>query len=142
MTGDVQTFRVTVLNFGTLARDRARRALQAFYFDVCRAVATKEGRWGPGTPVDTGVAAGSWRFGVGAPPSGPSDAKADGISAVSDFHEILDADLGDQCYLGSACVYMPALEGGWSKQAPTGMVAVVLSQGQAILDDAVQRVQA
>ena len=37
---------------------------------------------------------------------------------------------------------MPALEGGWSKQAPTGMVAVVLSQGQAILDDAVQRVQA
>lgn len=140
MRTNYENFRIRVLSFDTKNRTLAKRVTQGFLFTTCRAIVTKEGVWGPGTPIRSGFAASSWRAGVGALPVTPHDVKTDGIGPLAEFTELLRVEPGDQVFLGSACEYMPELEHGHSGQAPEGMMTVVIAQGQRIMDSVVVQV--
>ena len=104
------------------------------------------GRWGPGTPVDTGFARRSWRFGISAPTDGPvkpndgpksmlgTESHGTDTGGAMDLSGIVKLTFLQPCYLTTNCEYMPSLEFGHSKQAPAGMVRTVLAQAQQIAD--------
>lgn len=94
------------------------------------------GKWGPGTPIDTGFARRSWRFGISAPKDGPAmpTKKGDIGSGQLDLSNITQLTFAQLCYLTSNCEYMPSLEFGHSQQAPQGMVRTTLAQAQSIAD--------
>ena len=83
------------------------------------------------TPVDTGRAAASWQFGQSSEPLGEvpeGEYKARLESIVSGYvAEIMNARHG-VWFISNHLKYIEALEVGWSKQAPHGMVALSLRE--------------
>lgn len=120
------------------------------------------GKYGPGTPVDTGFARSSWDGGVGAIPNNPAAGSPEEAEART-LAAIATAKAGDTIYLSNNAPYIGVLEyggypqpvkrgtrnkqasgftqfeiksvGGYSYQAPRGMVRVVLAQAQAVVDE-------
>jgi hypothetical protein len=95
------------------------------------------------TPVDVGRARGNWQVSVEAPASGETgrtdvsggDAPttAAGVDAAREGAQRLVAlrPFGTS-YVANNVPYISVLEGGWSDQAPAGMVAVSLAELQAV----------
>lgn len=124
--------------------ERASLIVREFAADVMGNVQVG-GEWGPGTPVDWGFAAGSWIPSIGAPDfSGPDrPPNPDERYPLTEFASVVaGAQAGDVIYYSNNAVYIRRLEHGHSGQAPSGMVGVVLANGQAILDAATARVRA
>lgn len=98
------------------------------------------GKYGPGTPIRTGYARASWWFSIGSPGL-PHQAARNPLTPFDQWHgkadlsKIAEFKAGQIGFLLSNTVYMPALEYGWSGQAPSGMIRVVLAQAQQILND-------
>ena len=92
------------------------------------------------TPVDTGRARAGWQFEVGkaqawTPPEGIYDALKDAETkraikaAVEDeLKRIREASPEALWIISNHLDYIGALEAGWSKQAPSGMVAITLQE--------------
>lgn len=140
---NANSFRAQMRGFGETLTGRAEDATRQFMFDTCRAIAVKGEPWGVGTPIDTGFAANSWRVGLGQPMIGPVDLATDGIPGEPNFVDLLRAPLGVEVYFTTACRYMRRLEYGWSqRQAPAGMIRIVLGMGQAIMDSVAARFRA
>lgn len=83
------------------------------------------------TPIDTGRARASWQFGVNAEPDGKVPdgdykAKIAGIVAEN-VTQIAEASPG-KWFIANHLDYIEALEAGWSKQAPAGMVGLTLRE--------------
>ena len=94
------------------------------------------GRYGPGTPIRTGFARSSWRFGLGAPVDGPSVPKYEGwVAPPLDLGALDRMTILDKAFLTSDCVYMGPLEFGHSQQAPVGMIRTTLMQVQEIANE-------
>lgn len=132
-------FNADIDSFTRETEDRCNMAVQQFLFACARAVVTKEGIYGPGTPRATGFAARSWRIGINEIVTGPVSPKVDGPNIPGpQFEKLLQVKYGDTVALTSNCVYMTSLEFGHSGQAPEGMLRVVLEQAQLIMDDVIR----
>lgn len=90
------------------------------------------------TPVDTGRARGNWQVTIGAPSDLTLDGTDGGRSAVLRAIETVRGwRLGSAAiYLTNNLPYIERLENGWSKQAPTGMVALTVAEFGGIAADA------
>lgn len=85
------------------------------------------------TPYDTGFAQGGWRVGINQTDemvlyntgSGPTSAPNFGSPTIK---------FGDIIHLYNNVAYIGALEGGWSKQAPAGMVEPTWSRMSTMAD--------
>lgn len=107
------------------------------------------------TPVDTGRARGNWVLGIGSPTIqgtdqvdsyktkansnglGNSSAKSALLAGLSDF---VPGD-GKSIFITNSVPYIGRLEYGSSKQAPSGMVRVTLTEFGAVVQGAVKEVQ-
>lgn len=83
------------------------------------------------TPVDTGRAAASWQVGIESEPSGkePEGNYRDKIPAIvaENIEKLYVAPAGIW-FISNHLEYIEALEAGWSKQAPAGMVSLTLKE--------------
>jgi hypothetical protein len=77
------------------------------------------------TPVDTGLARGNWRIGVGLLPQGTIDRKNKSGSRTGEEIAKVPKVVKENTvvFIANNLVYIWPLERGWSKQAPHGMVS-------------------
>jgi hypothetical protein len=139
--GDVQSFVTKVQHRGDLV-------IRKVALDLFRSVVLK-------TPVDTGRARGNWMVGVNRIPTeeGPGIDTAPMPRIISD---VSMAKFGDNVALSNTLPYIGALEyggfpdppmkgsktaGGYSKQAPEGMVRVSIKEYQPTLNKVVALVK-
>jgi hypothetical protein len=80
-----------------------------------------------------GRARGSWQYGFNVPSSGSGTIDPDGSSTLGKITSDINPKPAIH-YITSNLSYMPALENGWSKQAPRGMVGLVSVEFQNIVD--------
>lgn len=82
------------------------------------------------TPVDTGRARGNWQTSIGMPAEGEiGTTDPTGASALAQGQAVLAAlPPFSVVYINNGVPYIEALEGGWSRQAPAGMVAITLAE--------------
>jgi hypothetical protein len=123
-----RTFKLALDKWATSSETRTREVSHAFMRTMANEIITG-GSFGPGTPVDTGNARGSWVFGVGKPPEDAGNTAASGVS-----NAISTAPVGQPWVLANHVRYIRALEYGHSGQAPQGMVRVVVRKSKLILD--------
>lgn len=108
-----------------IIKDREEKAL-----DIFRAVALQLfDRVIRRTPVDTGRARANWNAAI----DNPDMSTTDGTSPPQPSPTVYMAGLGDTLYLTNNLPYISALEYGYSKQAPQGMVRVTASELQQVL---------
>ena len=87
------------------------------------------------TPVDLGRAQASWGIGQGEPSSW---LPPEGVYSRPADPDVSWIDGTTTVFVTSNLVYMEALENGHSKQAPFGMVRIVIAELQAELEVAIQ----
>jgi hypothetical protein len=95
------------------------------------------------TPVDKGFAKGSWTTSINKMEA-VTNTEPDRSGAASIARtkaEMNKFKLGDTVYHLSNLVYMPRLEYGYSKQAPSGMVRRAIDNFQQNLDEAIKNGQ-
>ncbi len=88
------------------------------------------------TPVDSGKAKASWEIGNGA--NGFDNETTDPGGSVTTTRlkrESIEFTMGKSVNIASGVHYMNKLEFGWSRQAPSGMLRLTASEGQAIADN-------
>jgi hypothetical protein len=129
------------------AKKDAEKVSAQIIMDVHAAVVLK-------TPVDTGRARANWFTTIGAP-SSYSTSDADPSAMEEDLHSVLASfRIGDDVYIVNNLPYINVLEyglfpnppkagtgktvGGFSTQAPAGMVRVTVSEFQDIVNKAMQ----
>jgi hypothetical protein len=99
------------------------------------------------TPVDKGGARSNWQASLGSPETGTVDATDTQVGPT--FRKVVSAtkgfDVGDTIYLANNLPYIRKLEeggypdgpkttGGFSRQAPQGMVALTVQEFSAIVN--------
>ena len=100
------------------------------------------------SPVDTGRFRGNWQVAIGSVPSGTLELDdKTGTATVSKADlKLVGAKAGDTIYLANNLPYAVRLEeggyndgpktvGGFSRQAPAGMVALTVQEFAAIVDE-------
>lgn len=83
------------------------------------------------TPVDTGRARVSWQFGINAEPAGaePAGNFREAMNAhIAETMAQIEASPAAVWWIANHLAYIEALEAGWSRQAPAGMVALSLAE--------------
>ncbi len=82
------------------------------------------------TPVDTGRARGNWQVTVSSPAEGEVDVtdKRGRDTIANGKAGMADARYSGIIWLTNNLAYILSLEGGWSQQAPVGMLAVSLEE--------------
>jgi hypothetical protein len=123
-----RSFNLALDKWATSSETRTREVSHAFMRTMANEIITG-GSFGPGTPIDTGNARGSWVFGVGKAPADAGNTASAGVQGA-----IGTAPLGQTWVLANHVRYIRALEYGHSKQAPQGMVRVVVRKSRLILD--------
>lgn len=92
------------------------------------------------TPVRRGMARGNWQATIGAPALGALDrADPGGARAGAELNSVVgkwEVVQGASFFFTNNLPYIGRLESGYSKQAPTGMVAVTMAEFGGIVDDA------
>ena len=101
------------------------------------------------TPVDKGGARANWQASIGLPATGTIDAADKSKSGGPTFRKAITAsagfEVGDTIYLANNLPYIRKLEdggygdgpktvGGFSRQAPAGMVALTVQEFAAIVN--------
>lgn len=102
------------------------------------------GDFSPGTPVDEGIARGSWYPALNGKPVGQSFgsiSKTGVVTMAAVEAGWRKGKAGDTFEVWTNTVYMPALEYGHSKQAPRGMVRLTMRAGQLIADQVVREMK-
>ena len=83
------------------------------------------------TPVDTGRARASWQFGINTEPQGKvpeGDYRSQISGIVAETVSEIEAAPAAVWFIANNLGYIEALEAGWSKQAPAGMVSLTLRE--------------
>ena len=87
------------------------------------------------TPVDTGRARANWQVSLNGPPSGQVDSIFEGagalpgnIGAILIGHQLSQINGHTTVYIANNVPYILRLEDGYSGQAPSGMVAVTVTE--------------
>ena len=87
------------------------------------------------TPVDTGRARGNWDLTVGAPGVGEYGADPAGGATISRGQQRLArysfSESFPEIWISNNLPYIERLEGGYSQQAPNGMVMLTVAEVQA-----------
>jgi len=84
------------------------------------------------TPVDTGKARDNWHPSIGAPMEMDFDAVAGKHVTLSRIKDVVDKlEGGETVFIRNNRPYIVALEHGWSKQAPAGMMSLEVARFQA-----------
>ena len=92
------------------------------------------------TPVDTGRARASWQFDAGTEPSGvvpEGEWKAKVPELVNEAVSKIVAAPAAVWFIANHLEYIEALEAGWSKRQPQGMVSLTVREMSARLQEAV-----
>jgi hypothetical protein len=86
------------------------------------------------TPVDTGRARGNWQVTIGSPASDIVDGtdKSGGTTIAQGLATVVGLRPFSIVWLTNNLPYAVSLEGGWSGQAPVGMVAVTIAELQTM----------
>lgn len=94
------------------------------------------------SPVDTGRFKGNWQVAIGSIPAGTLqlDDKAGTATMAKVTAATLSLEAGQVIYLVNNLEYAQALEYGHSKQAPSGMVRLTISEFNAVVERAAQSV--
>lgn len=79
------------------------------------------------TPVATGLAEGNWNLSVGRPDRTVTELGSDGGVMANPPPTLRQGDGKKPIYITNSLYYIIYLEGGHSKQAPNGMVRVVMT---------------
>ena len=92
------------------------------------------------TPVATGLARGSWWPSKQAPiMGGPTRLDPSGSEVTRDIQRVvMSAKLSDVLFLMNNVPYIEALEYGWSKRAPEGMVRINVARVRRMVSDTIQ----
>lgn len=92
------------------------------------------------TPVDIGLARGSWWPSKGSPVmGGPTRIDKSGQKVVADIQrEVMSAKLRDVLFMVNNVPYIEALEYGWSKQSPEGMVRINVARVRRMVKDTIE----
>ena len=88
------------------------------------------------TPVDTGRLRGNWRPAIGRPERVTTlDVDKGGERTIARGARVYGrARLGQTSYSTNGLPYMPAIEGGHSRQAPRGVVALTIAEMRLIAE--------
>lgn len=128
-------FELALSQFAAKAGDKADQAVRQVVLELASRIIVR-------SPVDTGRFRANWRLGVGASPSGTTEATdktGDGANAA--IAAALPANATAQIlFLSNNLAYSWALEMGHSKQAPAGMVGLTVLEFAPIVDEAVRKV--
>lgn len=112
-------------------RQKTDRFVRALTLEATRRVVLR-------TPVRTGRARNNWNVGRGSPtlqnvPEG--NYPESGSQALGRARSVIARlQAGDTVWITNALAYIPALEGGHSKQAPAGMIAVTVAELQPLVE--------
>lgn len=89
------------------------------------------------TPVDRGEAKGSWRISAGAPSKlQPDRLDPDGSTTIKEELGLLRGlHPFAHIFITNTAPHFPALEKGWSGQAPAGVMRVIVPAFKAIFED-------
>lgn len=96
------------------------------------------------SPVDTGLFRNNWRVGINTPFRGTvqttdrSGNRAIGVGKRT----LANVKPGDVLFISNNLPYAQALEYGWSKQAPAGMVRITMGRYSSMLARAVREAKA
>ncbi len=91
------------------------------------------------SPVDKGRFRGNWQVAINEIPAGvlELDDKSGAATVSKATAEVLNVKAGDVIWLVNNLPYGPRLENGWSGQAPSGMVAITVTEYGAVVAQAV-----
>jgi hypothetical protein len=119
-----------------LIRSRSDKLLQALFLEAHRRVVLK-------TPVDIGRARGNWQPTIGEAAQGEIDAidPSGGATIAEGMSVAKGLKFGDTAFTVNNLPYINRLEHGWSKQAPTGMVAVTVEELKNVSDAIVSEIE-
>ena len=87
------------------------------------------------SPVDSGRFRGNWQVAIGSAPDGTLelDDKTGTATITKGTATSLGMNAGDTIYFANNLPYAQRLEGGYSQQAPAGMVALTVQEFQSIV---------
>lgn len=86
------------------------------------------------SPVRTGEFVANWQCAADSPPQGTVEATdPEKGAAREEAAKALTMPVGGKVYFVNNLPYGPALEHGWSDQAPTGMVGISVQEWDAIV---------
>jgi hypothetical protein len=108
----------TIKNFGKTVDEHNSKIFRKVVFDLYAEIMKR-------TPVDTGLARGNWRIGVGRAPTGVLErVNKTGSRSAEEINNV-PTDIREKTvvFIANNLVYIVPLERGWSKQAPNGMVS-------------------
>lgn len=91
------------------------------------------------TPVDTGLARGSWWPSKNTPVMGGTQREdKTGVDVVRDIEAVcMSANVGEVLWLMNNVHYIIELEYGWSKQSPEGMVRINVARIRQYVKDTI-----
>lgn len=103
-------------------------------FDIYNAIVMR-------TPVDTGRARGNWNVKTGGVDPSVDEERKTTAPLIKSEDEIQLPVNEQAIYISNNLPYIKALEYGHSKQAPNGMVGVVVANAEAYMQQAVDGVK-
>lgn len=92
------------------------------------------------SPVDTGRFRGAWVYGAGVQPTDvPNEPDPSGAASTGRMAAGMESwAAGQTIWIVNNLPYAYRLEHGWSKQAPSGMVSVTVTDFQGFLNNALK----
>jgi hypothetical protein len=128
-------FQLDIQRFVDKAKGNVDLVVRKVALDVFRRVILK-------SPVDTGRFRGNWQVAINSVPPGTlATTDKSGGATISRVSSVaLGAKAGQVIYLVNNLPYARALEYGWSKQAPAGMVRLTVQEYGAIVTQATSEV--
>lgn len=124
-------FQLDIQRFVDKANGNVDLVVRKVSLDLFRRVIMK-------SPVDTGRFKGNWQVAIGSIPSGTLvvDDKSGNATISRVTAATLGLHAGQVIYLVNNLAYARALEYGWSKQAPAGMVRLSVSEYPQVVNAA------
>ncbi|MBT2333622.1 HK97 gp10 family phage protein [Variovorax paradoxus] len=132
------TFAVQLSEFAKKAGANADLVVKKVAIDILARVVMR-------SPVDTGRFRGNWQLTVGAPASGnlATEDKGGASTVNAGTAALASFQVGPTIFITNNLPYGPRLEyEGYSKQAPSGMVRVTVSEFEGLIRKAIGEVNA
>lgn len=129
------TFQLDIARFVAKAKGNVDLVVRKVALDLFKRVILK-------SPVDTGRFRGNWQVAIGSIPAGVLEIEdKSGTATIARVTaETLNLRAGQTITLVNNLAYARALEYGWSKQAPAGMVRLTVQEYGAVVTQAANEV--
>lgn len=124
-------FELALSQFAQKAGDNADQVVKEVVLEVASRLIVR-------SPVDTGRFRSNWFYSLGS--ADPTITGAVGAASLQGAGDLPTKAAGQVHWIQNNLPYAQRLEGGWSKQAPNGMVALTVIEFEGIVDKAAQEV--